>query len=150
MVLPNGLLSYKIIEGKFGSKDYKQLLIHNAIPIIKLNCGDNFYFQEDNSPVHKSKLIKDFMKESEISVLNWPAKSPDLNITEDMWKKISDIVYDGAQYKNKAELCLSIKNAIHLINSSRRHIVIELYRSIRSRLCKILKVNGNLYNSLMS
>ena len=42
---------------------------------------------------------------SNINVLDYPPKSPDINITEDVWKLLSDAVYDGPPYENKAVLC---------------------------------------------
>jgi len=54
------------------------------VPIIKLNNGDDYLFQEDNSPVHKAGKVQLFMKSAGIKVLKWPPKSPDLNIVEDV------------------------------------------------------------------
>ena len=146
MAFPNGLLSFKIIKGKLNSSGYINMLKNNILPIIKLNYGNEFYYQEDNSPVHKAKVVKQFMIDSGISVLEWPAKSPDLNIVEDIWKIISDTIYDGPQFQNTRDLEESIKICIRDINSSRRHVIENLYKNIRSRLCKVIANHGNLYN----
>ena len=42
-------------------------------------------FQQDNPPVHKSKIIGIFSQENEWTVLEWPAYSPNLSITENLW-----------------------------------------------------------------
>ena len=55
----------------------------------------DWYFQEDNSPVHKSIKVKEYMKRTGIRVIEWSPKSPDLNVVEDFWKRLSDLVYDG-------------------------------------------------------
>jgi transposase len=146
MTMPNGLMAFKVLEGIFNSKKYIELLKEMIIPIMKLNYGSDFCFQEDNSSVHKSKVVQRFLKESNISVLDWPAKSPDLNIVEDCWKTISDLVYDGKQFNKKDELIKKIKEVIDDLNTKSRDKVKNLYQSIKPRLCKVLKVRGNLYN----
>ena len=39
-----------------------------------------------------------------INVLDWPPKSLDINIAEDVWKLLSEAVYDGPSYEIKAVL----------------------------------------------
>ena len=70
------------------------------MPTLKLNYGDDFFFQEDNSTVHKAKVVQDFTTNAKIKILQWPAKSPDLNIVEDIWKMLSNDIYDGPQFQN--------------------------------------------------
>ena len=146
MAMPNGLLSFRVIEGILNSDKYINLLQNYAVPTIKLNYEHNFWFQEDNASVHKSKKVKAFMDQQEISILEWPAKSPDLNIVEDCWKLISDMVYDGKQFRNKNDLVTKITNVINDLNSTLRPKVLNLYKSIRHRLCGVLEKQGNLYN----
>ena len=69
MVMPNGLLSHKFIEGKFSSKDYVDLLRTSAVPISKLNYGEDYFFQGDNASVHKAKAVQKFMKDSENKII---------------------------------------------------------------------------------
>ena len=42
-------------------------------------------FQQDNAPVHKSKIIGNFFQEKEWEVLEWPAYSPDRTPIENLW-----------------------------------------------------------------
>ena len=146
MSMPNGLLSYRVIKENLNADRYINLLEHHIVPIIKLNYGNEYYFQHDNSSIYQSKKVKEFILTNEISTFQWPEKSPDLNIVEDCWKMLSDMVYDGLQFEKKTDLIEKIKKAINEINSLKRYKVVKLYESIRSRLCTVIEKCGNLCN----
>ena len=146
MVMPNGLLSYRFVEGNLNSIGYIDILKKCTVPIIKLNYMNDFAFQEDNSSVHKSRIVQEFMTSSHINVLQWPSKSPDLNIVANCWKIICDRVYDGKQYQKKDDLKAKIIDVINDINVNDREKMKSLFTNYRSRLCTVLERHGNLCN----
>lgn len=148
MTFPSGILAYRVLQGKFDAIQYIKLLQDMIVPIIKLNCGNDFYYQEDNSPVHKAKVVKKFMADSNIKVIDWPARSPDINIVEDIWSLLSEMVYDGPQFSNIKELTNKLESCIYDINANKRNIIMNLYGGIRNRLCKVLNRSGNLCNKI--
>ena len=78
--MPNGLLVYRILIRTLNSDKYIQLPSQMIVPIIKLNYGNDNYYQEDNSRVHKSKKLQTFMQNSGIKVLKGSPRSPDLGL----------------------------------------------------------------------
>ena len=45
-------------------------------------------FQQDLAPCHTCQKVKNFINLNNISVLDWPGNSPDLNPIENFWSKI--------------------------------------------------------------
>jgi len=86
------------------------------------------------------------MKNPGIFVLERPEKTPELNIVEDCWKIISDLVYDEYAFQNNAELVEKITNVIFNLNQCQRKRVLNLYNAIRGRLCILFGKYGDLYN----
>ncbi len=52
-------------------------------PSVYDRLGNNFIFQQDNAPsCHCSKMTKARFPSTEIEVMGWPARRPDLNPIE--------------------------------------------------------------------
>lgn len=47
-----------------------------------------YTFQQDNSPIHTSKIAKEYFSGANINILEWPPYSPDLNPIENLWSVI--------------------------------------------------------------
>lgn len=144
MIMPNGLVAVKEVEGTLNSDLYIDLLKSFIVPCMNLNCQGNYNYVQDNCPSHVSKKTMEYLNGERFTTLKWPSKSPDINIMENVWKMISDIIYEERQPNSKAELRQRIHEAILLLNSSRTKDMIKLFTYFRKRLTKVLIKNGNL------
>ena len=79
---------YKITDNLTAPK-YKQILIHHAVPVGKALIGNSFVFQHDYDPKHTAGVIRKYLenkkRDGSLTVLNWLAQSPDMNIIEIVW-----------------------------------------------------------------
>lgn len=117
---------------------YIQILNDNLIPIMKNK--DGFIFQHDNDPKHKAAKTKQFLKNNNITVLEWPSCSPDLNPIENVWKILKERVYK-CKSKNNDEF---IKNITNEWNNIDKKILRSLINSMPNRIHKVIENNGDV------
>ena len=124
MTLPNGEIYVEKLEGKVDYIKYISLLKYKVKSHLILNYpNNNFLFQQDNCKIHISKATTQYLKSAQINTFEWPSMSPDMNIQENIWQLILEIVYDQQQYNDNDLLWEAIKKAVNEINSNKKDMI---------------------------
>lgn len=128
------------VSTKMNSEKYQELLENVLIDYYDQMPMEDWIFQHDNAPIHTSRYVKQWLQETNISVLDWPARSPDLNPIENLWGILARKVYEnGAQYSDVNSLKTAIRNAWKEIPETILH---NLIFSMKNRIFEIIKNNG--------
>ncbi len=118
---------------------YQKILEHFMLPSADKLYGDaDFIFQQDLAPAHTAKCTKSWFNDHGVTVLDWPANSPDLNPIENLWgivkRKMSD-----TRPNNADELKATVKETWASIPPQQCH---KLTTSMPRRIEAVIKAKG--------
>lgn len=136
----HGKTDINILSGRQNSAKYIQLIDEQLSKHATRIAGSTFIFQQDNASIHTAKCVTSYIKSKNFTCLEWPARSPDLNIIENVWADLTRSVYEnGRQYKDIAELKQSIITNWSLLRQKR---IKKLFKSIPDRLLDVVQRKG--------
>ena len=135
-----GKTSLVILEGKQNARKYCKVLENHLLPFVaQLHNGD-CVFQQDNASIHTARYTTDWIKGKSIDVLDWPARSPDLNPIENVWGILSRRVYaQGRQFDRKGSLVQCLKECWDEISDD---VSTNLINSMQERCVQVLQAKG--------
>lgn len=70
-----------VLRGTMTASKYSKILQDHIIPFKEMI----FSLQHDNAPSHKAAEVQKLLKNNDITTMDWPPYSPDLNPIENVW-----------------------------------------------------------------
>ena len=116
------------IQGKFNNVKYREIIDSAILPFAQLVHGDleQFILQKDNCGPHIANAIKQYLQETGVTTMFWPAQSPDINPIENAWALMKQKYRQRTTYaKNEDELFTIISTIWHELPISYFHKLVE-------------------------
>ncbi len=118
---------------------YQEILEHFRLPSADKLYGDaDFIFQQDLAPAHTAKGTKSWFNDHGVTVLDWPANSPDLNPIENLWGIVKRKMRD-TRPNNADDLKATVKETWAFIPPQQCH---KLITSMPRRIEAVIKAKG--------
>ena len=132
----DGKTDIVFIDGNINSEKYIKVLEGNLLP----HQHKFTIFQQNNAPIHNSKMTSEWLIDNDISVVTWPPCSPDLNPIENLWGILTQRVYkNNTFYSNVQELKDAIMQAWDGIGED---ILRTLSTSMNNRIFNLILKKG--------
>lgn len=134
-----GLGNLEEISGKINGSYYRDILQNNLrISARNMGLGNDFTFQHNNDPKRTSSIVKRFLENNNINVLQWPPQSPDLNPIEHLWDELDRKVPKSKQRSFKEYRAALFEEWVKI----EPDILITLVDFMPQRLEAVIKANG--------
>ncbi len=118
---------------------FQEILENFMLPSADKLYGDaDFIFQQDLAPAHTAKGTKSWFNDHAVTVLDWPANSPDLNPIENIWGIVKRKMRD-TRPNNADDLKAAIKATWASIPPQQCH---KLITSMPRRIEAVIKAKG--------
>lgn len=118
------------IEGLQDSNNYFEVVRDGVLPCAPEVFGEveGWTIQQDNAPIHSSKISKQWLSSHFFTTLPWPPKSSNIKIIENMCVIMVRNVYArGKHYANVEDLKISIEEAWCRVGSD---LLLKFYKSL--------------------
>lgn len=127
-------------QGSLNASRYvTEILEEHVVPYAGF-VGDGFMLMQDNARCHTAYIVRDYLQEVEIPVMQWPARSPDLNPIEHLW----DDVKRRVRARDPAPTTLQeLEDAVvEEWENLPQERVVTLVRSMKDRMDAVIKARG--------
>lgn len=143
--------SLAAVRGKANANAYIAILQENLVPFYETlpqNIKDTFIFQQDNARIHIATRTKDWFCTQPFTLMEWPAKSPDMNPIEHLWRCLKAELHKrypdtatlpGGPERVKATLEVRLQEVWQEIGPER---LLRLIASMPSRVLELYQAKG--------
>ena len=137
-----GVVNFIQCTGTIDSEYYCTILEDALIPDANRLFPEGWDFMQDGASPHRSNHTKELLEANDIPVIEWPAKSPDLNPIENVWSVIARSLYGNNKfYADINQLEQAVEKAFNEVSDA---YLRTLYESMPKRLADVISRDGKI------
>ena len=91
-ITAHGKTDLVIADGNLNSRRYIDEILRPVVVPYVQNMGQGPLFQDDNARPHRARIVDAYLQQEQITRVDWPACSPDLNPIEHAWGQLGSAV----------------------------------------------------------
>ena len=100
-----------VVDGAINRHWYIQILRNQMLPWATGVFGRNFVYVQDDAPPHTARDTASFLDQQDVKVMDWPARSPDMN-------PIEQLSMFGIKCQSRSETWMTPPTHTHLYTPS--------------------------------
>ena len=132
----NGKSRLAILDGGQDSEKHQKTLNNYLMPFAAEKHEHDWIFKRDNVRINTSKSMKNWFLSRNVQVIDWPARSTDLDPIENLWIIMARKVYHNArQFQNVQDLTQCVMQVWEDIEER----VLNLVGSMQNRCFEVMK-----------
>ena len=129
-----------VVDGAMNRHRYIQILRNQMLPWTTVVFGRNFVYVQDTAPPHTTCDTAAFLDQQDVDVMDWPARSPNINPIEHVWDQMSVWIRDMDDPPSTvAELNNAVRQAWAAVRPRRVRTLVE---SMPRRVMALMAVRG--------
>nr|KAG5712395.1 hypothetical protein BaRGS_023974 [Batillaria attramentaria] len=134
-------IALEVIDGNMTAVKYRDDILRDVIlPFKQQHPVENFILVDDNVTSHRARIIQAYKNTTNIVTEDWPARSPDLNVTEHVWDMLQRAVRDRQPPPNNvAELTRAVQEEWNNLDQQKLR---RLVRSVPRRCREVIQARG--------
>lgn len=138
-----GVGPIRIVNGNLTAAKYQTQLIYDVANMCTFQGArrkEKMIFQQDNARPHSAQSTSQFLVQSGVQTLEWPANSPDLNPIEEVWAHVARRVRSYGEPTNVAQYWQWVQSEWQRTPID---YVRSIIRSIPNRLQEVIANHGD-------
>lgn len=107
----DGKTDLVLVENTLNAVGYRDNIVLPVVVPYLANMGPNSILQQDNARPHVARIVHEVFRENNVTTLQWPANSPDLNPIEKVWDMMKrKMIEEQDGFANAAVLQEAVQN----------------------------------------